>query len=89
MLITQDTKNRTRDLELGGSLESGDGEDYVMGIEELEEQVPSKGGRTRCGRPHEARSLWWKIVKKVPAGPRHIPWANFISQIAKSWKHPP
>ena len=58
MLITQDTKNKTRNLELGGGLESGDGGDYVMRIEELEEQVSTKGGRTQCGRPHEARSLW-------------------------------
>ena len=58
MLITQDTKNKTRTLELGGGLESGDGGDYVIGIEELEEQVSAKGGRTPCGRPHEARSLW-------------------------------
>ena len=57
MLITQDTKNRTRNLELGGGLERGDGRDYVIGIEELEEQVWAKGGRTHCGRPHEARSL--------------------------------
>ena len=57
MLITQDTKNRTRNLELGGGLESGDGGDYVIGIEELEEQVSAKGGRTHCGRMHEARSL--------------------------------
>ena len=56
MLITQDTKNRTRNLELGGGLENDDGGD-VIGIEELEEQVSAKGGRTRCGRPQEARSL--------------------------------
>ena len=36
MLITQDTKNRTRNLELGGGLENSDGEAYVIGIEELE-----------------------------------------------------
>ena len=57
MLITQVTKKKTRNLELGGGLESGDGGDDVIGIEELEEQVPAKGGRTHCGRPHEARSL--------------------------------
>ena len=57
MVITQDTKKKTRNLELGGDLESGDGGDDVIGIEELEEQVPAKGGRTHCGRPHEARSL--------------------------------
>ena len=45
MLITQDTKNRTRNLELGGGLESGGNGDYVVGIEELEEQVSAKGGR--------------------------------------------
>ena len=71
MLITQDTKNRTRNIELGGGLENDDGGDYVMGIDELEEQVSAKGGRTHCGRPHEARSLLRKIVKKVPAGPSH------------------
>ena len=42
MLITQDAKNRTRNLELGGGLESGDGGDCVRGIEELEEQVSAK-----------------------------------------------
>ena len=47
----------TRNLELGGGLESGDGGGYVTGIEELEEQVSAKGGRTHCGRPHEARSV--------------------------------
>ena len=57
MLTTQDTKNRTRNLELGDGLVIGDGGDYVIGIEELEEQVSAKGGRTHCGRPHEARSL--------------------------------
>ena len=55
MLITQGKKNRTRNLELGGGLGSGDSGDYVIGIAELEEQVSAKGGRTHCGRPHEAR----------------------------------
>ena len=50
-------KKRTRNLELGGGLESGDGGDCETGIEELEEQVSAKGGRTPCGRPHEARNL--------------------------------
>ena len=57
MLITQDTENRIRNLELGGDLENGNAGDGVIGIEELEEQVSAKGGRTCCGRPHEARSL--------------------------------
>ena len=57
MLITQDTKSWTRNFELGGGLESGDGGDYVIGIEELEEQASAKVGRTHCGRPHAARSL--------------------------------
>ena len=57
MLITQDTKNRTRNIELGGGLENDDGGDGVIGIEEMEEQVSAKGGRTHFGRPHEARSL--------------------------------
>ena len=57
MLITQDTTTRTRNPELGGGLENDDGGDDVIGIEELEEQVSAKGGRTRCGRPQEARSL--------------------------------
>ena len=56
MLITQDINKKTRNFELGGVLESGDGDD-VIGTEELKEQVPAKGGRTHCGRPHEARSL--------------------------------
>ena len=57
MHMTHDTKNRTRNLELSGGLESGDGGDYVIGIEELEEQVSANGDRTHCGRSHEARSL--------------------------------
>ena len=56
MRMTQDTKNGTRNLELGGGLENDDGGDYEIGIEELEEQVSAKGGRTPCGRPHEARN---------------------------------
>ena len=32
MLITQDTNNKTRNVELGGGSESGDGGDYVMGL---------------------------------------------------------
>ena len=54
MLITQDTKKKTLNLELGGDLERGGGGDDVVGIEELEEKVSAKGGRTHCGRPHEA-----------------------------------
>ena len=57
MLITLHTTNRTRNLELGGGFESGDGGDGVMGIEELEEKILAKGGRIHCGRPHEALSL--------------------------------
>ena len=52
MLTMQDTKNRTRNLELGGGLKSGDDGDCVTGNEELEEQVSAN-----CGRPHEARTL--------------------------------
>ena len=57
MLISLDTKKKTPNLELGGGLESGDGGGYVIRVEELKEQVPAKGGRTHCGRPHEDRSL--------------------------------
>ena len=57
MLIKQDTNDRARNLELGGGLASGGGGDYLIGIEELEEQVSAKGGRTHCGRRHEARSF--------------------------------
>ena len=67
MLITPGTKSKTRNLELSGGLESGDG-DYEIGIEELEEQVSEKGGRTQSGRPHEARSLLCKL-EKSKAGP--------------------
>ena len=56
-LITQDTTKKTPNLKLGGGLESGDGADDEIGIEEQEGQVPAKGGKTRCGRQHEARSL--------------------------------
>ena len=44
MLLSQDAKNRTHNLELGGGLESGDGGNYVIGIEELEEHVSAKRG---------------------------------------------
>ena len=54
MLITRDKKNRTRNLELGGGLESGDGGECVIRIEEVEEQVSAKDGRTHCVRPHQA-----------------------------------
>ena len=57
MLITHDTKKTTHNLELSGGLESGDGGDYVIGIEELEEQVSAKGGGTHCGRSYEAQRL--------------------------------
>ena len=57
MLITHDTKNRARNLELGGGLESGDGGDNVIGIEELKDKVLVKGGKTHCGRPREVQSL--------------------------------
>ena len=57
MLITKDTNKKTRNLELGGGLETGVGRDDVIGTEELEEQVPAKGGRTRYGLSREDRSL--------------------------------
>ena len=57
MPVTQDTKIKTRNLELGSGLESGDVADYGIGIEELEEQVLAKGGRTHCDRSHETRRL--------------------------------
>ena len=44
--ITQDY-NKTRNLELGRVLESGDCGDCVLGIKEPEEQVSAKNGRTR------------------------------------------
>ena len=72
MLITQDTNNKTLNLELGGGLESGDGGDCVIGVEELKEQVWAKGGRTLRSTPRSSK-LVVKSRKKVPAGPRHIP----------------
>ena len=60
-------------LELGGGLENDEGGNYVIGAEEKEGQVSVKGGRTHYGRPHEARSLFWKIE-------------NYRTQL--SWKHP-
>ena len=56
MLITQDTENRIRNLELGGDLENGNAGDGVIGIEELEEHVSAKRGRPHCGRLYEART---------------------------------
>lgn len=57
MSITQVIKNKTRNLELGGGLDSGNGGDYSIWIMELEEQVSAKGGETHCGRPHESKLL--------------------------------
>ena len=48
VLITQETKVKPRNIKLGGGLQGGDGRDDVIGIEEQEEQVPAKGGRTNC-----------------------------------------
>ena len=53
MLITDDAKNRARNLELGGGLEGGGGGDYVIGIEALGGQVSVKDRKTHCGRPHD------------------------------------
>ena len=50
-------RKRTPNLELGGGLRSGDSGDDVVGIEEMEEQVPVRSGRTHCGRPHKDRCL--------------------------------
>ena len=68
-------------------MESGDGGDYVIAIEELE-KISAKGGITLRST---ARSPKLVVAnrKKLPAGPRHLPSANLISQISKSWKHPP
>lgn len=54
-------KKRKRNLELGGGLESGDGGDGLIDIDELEGQVSANGGRRHCGRPHQNRNLLWKI----------------------------
>ena len=68
MRMTQDTKNGTRNLELGGGLENDDGGDYVIGIEELEEQVSAKGGRTHCGRGfHDISQLASSFVRSTTA----------------------
>ena len=64
MPVTQVTKMKTRNLDLGGSLESGCGGYDVSWIEDQEEQVLAQGGRTCCGRPHEPHSFLSKIVKK-------------------------
>ena len=81
MLIAQGTKNRTRNFELGGGLESGDGGDCVAGVEEVKKQVSAKGGKTHCGRPHEARNLLCNIVKKFQQVhviyPEQIDFTNF------------
>ena len=65
----------------------------MTGIEELEEQILAKGGRTDFGRPHEALGLVQKIVKYQTEA-RFIyflppPGATLFGQISKSWKHPP
>ena len=90
MLITQEKK--TRNLELGGGLESGDGGHYVIGIEEQAEQVSAKNGRTHCGRPHEARKLVVRNRKKNDAGRNRstsYSRSKFDLTKSKSWKHLP
>ena len=73
MLLMQNRTNRTRNLELGGGFEMGDSGDCVIGIEELEEQVSAKGGRTQLRSTARSSKLVMKNRKKVQAGPRHIP----------------
>ena len=52
MLITQETQVKSRNIELGGGLEGGDGGDGVIRIEEQEGQVPAKRGSTYCAVDH-------------------------------------
>ena len=66
MLITQDTKNGTRNLELGGGLESGDGGDCVIWIEELEEQVSERWQDTLRSTARSSK-LAVKNRKKSPS----------------------
>ena len=49
MLITQDTKNNATSSWVAAWI-AVTAEIYVIGIEEVEEQVPAKSGRTHCGR---------------------------------------
>ena len=62
MLIKQ-SANTTRELEFDGGLGSGGGHDYVIRIEEVEDQVPVKSGREYFGRPHDARILFSEKLK--------------------------
>ena len=63
MHITQYVrKNRTRKLELGVGFKSGEREDYVIGIAELEEQVSANRSTTRCG---DDRSLLREKIEKI------------------------
>ena len=69
MLITQGIKNKTRNLARGSGLDSGDGGDCMTGVEELEEQVSAKGGRTPCGHPARSSKLLVQNRKTSNAGP--------------------
>ena len=81
MLITQDTKMVTRNLELGGGLASSDGGDCMTGIEEPEEQVSAKDGRTHRGRQRRRRGfgrvadsgggVWGQTGRHSPVRPYH------------------
>ena len=71
MVITQVTKNWTRIPELGGGLESGDGRDYVIGIEELEKVSVKSGEHTAVDRTKLEACC--EKSQNVPARPRHIP----------------
>ena len=59
---------KTHNLELGGGLESGDG-DYVIGIEEREKQVSVNGGRTQLRSTARSSKLVVKNRKNSNAGP--------------------
>ena len=78
MLITQDTKNKTRNLELGGGLESGGGGDYVTGIEELEEQVFANGGRTHWSTARSSKLVVKNRKKRTEVPAEHV---LFLEQI--------
>ena len=50
MLITQDAENKTRNLKLGGVLDSGDGEDYVIGRSSRSRSRPKVAEHTAVDR---------------------------------------
>ena len=88
MIITQDTKNRARNLELGGGLESGDGGDCVIGVQELEEQVTAKAGGTQLRSTARRSKLVVKNRQRSPSRSTSYTLSKFDFTCTRHEQHP-